>query len=64
MIRCPDKTGEPVHTGWIYELDLWAVVELAPALSMRCAACGEWHHWKKEDAWLHKERKRPQGVKL
>ena len=50
FIHCP-RTGAPVSTGLKTE---WVLLHSLPrvAVPLRCAACGQMHKWRPEDAWI------------
>jgi hypothetical protein len=49
LITCPSQ-GRPVST--VQRMRQAAFETMAGRVSFRCSACGEVHHWRKEDAWL------------
>jgi hypothetical protein len=50
LVRCP-RTLASVPTGLKAE---WVVLSSLPpvAIPFMCAACGQMHTWKREDAWI------------
>ena len=50
VIKCP-LTLKTVPTGLRAE---WVVLDSLPAVAipLRCAACGQIHKWKRDDAWI------------
>ena len=50
LVRCP-HCHKPVPTGLKVE---WVVFSSLPpvAIPVVCAACGERHRWRREDAWI------------
>ena len=50
LVRCP-RSQQPVPTGLKAE---WVVLNSLPSLAIPfvCAACGQMHTWKREDAWI------------
>jgi hypothetical protein len=49
LISCPSQ-GRPVST--VQRMRPAAFEAMVGRYSFRCGACGEIHHWRKEDAWL------------
>jgi len=50
LVKCP-RTLKSVPTGLKAE---WVVLSSLPpvAIPFLCAACGQIHKWKREDAWI------------
>jgi hypothetical protein len=50
LVKCP-RTHKSVPTGLKAE---WVVLDSLPpvAIPLVCAACGQVHTWKREDAWI------------
>lgn len=51
LISCP-SLGRAVST--VHRMRPAGFEAMSGRYSFRCEACGEIHHWRKEDAWLEK----------
>lgn len=50
MIHCPE-TGKPVYTGMTFDWSAFENVRIGER-KVFCPACGEYHAWKRTDAYL------------
>jgi len=53
MITCPE-TGEPIYTGMSFDWSAFDTVRIGER-KVRCPLCGEFHTWKRADAFLEED---------